>query len=129
MTGQPVSQAAIEWLASGERGVSSNTIFQHLTGLLATGGLLSHRGGHPHDPADLRRCMLLLERCPELASRIDEMCFVSPEWNALASNWKQITEAFIAEAEPQGGWRNGNWRCPVTYRLMRTLIESARSAA
>lgn len=48
---------ATRWLASGERGASSDAIFYQLTGV-ATGDKTSH----PHDPADLRRCRLLLEQ-------------------------------------------------------------------
>jgi len=51
------------WLKIGERGISSNTMFTHLTGHNVMGG--AHKG-HPYDTADFRRCRLLLEQVPSL---------------------------------------------------------------
>lgn len=122
-----LSEDAINWLAGGERGVSSNSIFQVLTGYPA---LKSRGRGRPpdipHDPDDLRRCLLLLEAVPELAPRIGEMAKVSPEWAAMSARWDEVVCMFVAECAPQGGWKNGQWRCPLTYRLMREIIDGAR---
>ena len=49
------------WLAVGERGLSSEAIALTALGLEPTG----FRASWPHDPADLRRCLLLLEAVPE----------------------------------------------------------------
>lgn len=51
-----IPESAREWLRSGERGISSETIFSTITGLE-----LNQCGSHPLDPADFRRCSLLLD--------------------------------------------------------------------
>jgi len=114
-----ISQAAIQWLANGERGVSSNTIFTHMTGIEATNGW-----GHdvPHDPADLRRCRLLLERCPEFMPQFREhMGKASPKWAALVARWDELC-AVMDEETPQ--WRNPphGARSTKTYDLLKQII-------
>lgn len=47
-----LSEAAKKWLESGERGLSSETLFGHLTGIPLVGRWGPH---HPADPSDLRR--------------------------------------------------------------------------
>jgi hypothetical protein len=113
------SPALTQWLATGERGVSSNTIVQHLTGIKALGGWHS---GHPHDPADFRRCHLLLEACPELMAKFIAMGSLSPAWAALVGRWAEILHAMDAEAP---NWRNANskWSAPRTYALMQEILK------
>lgn len=110
-------QAAAEWLTSGRRGVSSETLFSRMTGLP-----VSHRC-HPWDPADLDRCRLLLEAVPEWRARIHEMAEESPEWAALVGEWDALCSLMDAEA-PR--WRHGHGSTPLTYRRMKELIEGAR---
>ena len=81
-----LSEAATRWLASGERGISSETIFSTITGIKVSDGCK----GHPHDPDDFRRCRLLLEQVPELVPLFHKMRSVSPTWHALADNWDAI---------------------------------------
>lgn len=110
----------INWLASGERGASSNTIVQHLTGLDALGGW---RGSHPWDPDDLRRCIKLLEACPILAERFDDMRDVSPEWAGLVAAWSELVATFDSEVP---GWRDRrSGSAPKTYARMRQIIANA----
>ena len=49
------------WLALGERGISSEAIALTALGVHPIG----HDASWPHDPGDLRRCLLLLEEVPE----------------------------------------------------------------
>lgn len=115
-----VSPAAREWLAVGQHGVSSETIFSHMTGLPFS------RYSHPHDPDDLRRCRLLLEWVPEFQSRLGEMSAVSPIWAALVAHWGELCDLMDKEA-PQ--WRECKGEAPETLRRMRALIESAEAVA
>lgn len=111
----------INWLACGERGISSNTIVEHLTGLNALG---FRPGSHPWDPDDLSRCIKLLEACPNLAERFDDMRDVSPVWAGLVDAWSELVATFDDEAP---GWRER--RCgsaPKTYARMRKLIADAK---
>lgn len=113
-----LSPEAVRWLAKGERGVSSNTLFTHLTGVDATTGHVSH----PHDPADFRRCRLLLERCPELQPRLERIRKVSRVWNALVENWNALCLLMDTEA-PRWREPDNGQRASETYALMREIIK------
>lgn len=111
-----------QWLASGERGISSNAIVQHLTGIKCLRHDLGHPD-HPYDPGDLTRCVRLLEQCPELRERLGRMASRSPEWAALVGAWDELVATLDSE-EPR--WRDGRYaRAPRTYRRMRELIDGA----
>lgn len=112
-----LSAAAKRWLAVGERGVSSNTIFTVLTGVNA---LEDWSACYPHDPADVRRCRLLLEQVPELQTKFPTMAAVSQEWKALVENWATICTVFDREAPD---WRDpdARWSAPKTYQLIQKL--------
>lgn len=103
----------VRWLAFGERGVSSETIVSQLTGLQVRS--LSH----PHDPDDLRRCVLMLDACPSLAARIGEMRSASPEWAALVDVWSELVESLRSETA-------AGRQAPITYALMRKAIDRSR---
>lgn len=130
MSHQPLTQAQLRWLTSGERGISSEQIFETLTGFAASGGR-KRSATHPMDPADLRRCLLLLQQVPEFEPRISELAFVSPEWAALVAHWDELTTMFKEEAQVfPDGWEGLSWNCHKTYRRMCQLInEAAESAA
>jgi hypothetical protein len=114
-----LSQAAARWLAGGHRGTSSNAIFSHLTGVDATG---SWGFDTPHDPADFRRCRLLLEQVPELAPRLPEMKSVSPAWACLVDQWDTICDTMDAECPD---WRQGKGPpARQTYELIKQAIGS-----
>lgn len=108
----------VRWLANGERGISSETIFTHLTGINA---LRDWGGDHPHDPADLRRCRLLLDQCPALQAELPRMAGVSAVWGSLVQHWDELC-ALMDEEIP-------NWRAPKrgalaprTYARMKEII-------
>lgn len=60
----------VEWLRTGERGLSSEAIAEQMSGLPVGQGY--GFSNHPSDPADLRRCRLLLDRVPEWQPRMSE---------------------------------------------------------
>lgn len=110
----------VEWLAGGSRGISSNTMVQHLVGLPACRGAQSH----PHDPDDLDRCLRLLEAVPLLRVCLPWMSSCSPEWAALVEKWGEIEASHLEEVGL--GWSKG-CRAPKTYALMRSVIDGARA--
>ena len=111
-----MSAQAIAWLASGERGTSSNTIFTHLSGIDAVG---RWGGSHPLDPDDFRRCRLLLGIVPEFQARIGELRKISPVWDRLVSNWADLCDLMDQEFPT---WREGGrGSCPKTYERMQEL--------
>ena len=115
-----ISENAIKWLASGERGQSSNTLFSILTGVnaLTSGGL-----SHPSDPDDFKRCEKLLRQCTELRADLWRMKGITPAWGPLVERWDNIVELF--ESEVPGVLDCGEWpfRVPATktYELMKSL--------
>lgn len=118
-----LSPEAAAWLAGGERGVSSNTIFEHLTGISAVG---KWGGGYPHDPDDFRRCRLLLERVPELVPLLPRMAEVSPVWAALVAGWDILCATMDAESPNWRAGRGGS--APKTYAMMKKIIKEAGDA-
>lgn len=93
-----LSVDARRWLAVGDQGLSSCSIFWKLTG--AKPDYLNGESEfcHPYDTSDLRRCRLLMEDVPEFKGRIREMAGCSPEWAALAEHWDDLCATMDAEA-------------------------------
>ena len=114
-----LSLAATNWLANGQRGISSNTMFSVMTGVDALG---DSSPSHPHDPDDLDRCLLLLHAVPELRAKLPLMAKCSPAWAALVGVWDQLESLHIAEVGL--GWTKGN-SAAETYKLMRTILKAA----
>lgn len=118
----PVETRAAAWLKDGQVGMSSRAIHSHMTGT-------SDRSGfrHPLDPADLNRCLLLLDLIPEWRERMPEMAMRGPEWAALARNWEEISRTFLDEVGLD--WSKGTGRgATVTYDLMRRILASAETS-
>lgn len=112
-----LSDAATKWLANGRRGISSNTIFTVLTGIDALRGW---EKDHPYDPADLDRCLLLLEAVPELKPEMHRMAQVSKHWAALIKRWDELVECHVTEVGI--GWTKAK-SAPKTYALMREILD------
>lgn len=108
-------ETVVKWLLKGERGASSIAMCSAFYGVPGDAGT-----SHPHDPDDLRRCLLYLNAVPPSDRRaaIDAMRGVSPEWEALVSRWNDLVAEF--EAEP-------GERKTQTYELMRELLEPVRA--
>lgn len=110
-----MNQALINWLANGQRGISSNALFTKLTGIDALGGWGSYA---PADPADFNRCLLLLDIAPELRADLWRMKDVSHQWSALVDHWDEVETSFLNEV-------GFNWSkskaAPVTYEIMKRI--------
>jgi len=118
-----LSEAAIAWLAKGERGMSSEAMFERLTGEKCTRESPSRdaRTAHPYDPDDLRRCRLLLEWVPELQPLLPSMAKVSPAWAGLVEAWDDICATMDAECPDWRNPRRGS-SAPKTYQLIKQAI-------
>jgi hypothetical protein len=77
------------WIANGEHGISSKTMFNILSDDNRIQNLYQ---SHPHDPDDFRRCYLLLQSCPHFVGKLQRMRSVSPTWSNLVDNWERLTE-------------------------------------
>lgn len=98
------------WLRDGERGSSSNAMCKRIFGIPADAGT-----DHPHDPADLRRCLLFLDAA-EAHGKVGFMLDVSEEWGRLVARWDELVTLF--EEEVAGG----SGSAPVTYALMKEIL-------
>lgn len=115
MTTITLPAGAAEWLRHGERGLSSEAIFSHLTGLTLSrwGAALT-----PADPDDLRRCRLLLEQVPTLRAELHRMAETGTCWARLVPRWDEVC-ALMDEEAPD--WRGGHGSAPKTAELMRRI--------
>ena len=110
--------AFTNWLAFGERGISSEAIVTHLTGVS-----VSRYGSmyEPLDPSDFRRCEQLLRQVPLARLVFPAMSEVSPAWARLVDAWDELVA--LAESEVPGvfdGPATG-YSAPRTYARMREL--------
>lgn len=122
--GTKVSPAAAQWLENGDFGLSSYAIFHKMTGAVPPRAP-RETTNHPHDPSDLRRCLLLLEAVPEFEPRLGEMREVSDVWARLVDSWSELKSKFDEEARGAGGesWRSKTgWSAPETYAMMKKII-------
>ena len=108
------------WLDNGERGISSETIFQTLSGRVIrkkNSQALKHqdKGCHPHDPDDFKRCYMLLKAIPEWKDDLYKLKDLSKEWNNLVDNWDVLTD--MLEEQLSSKQNNG------MYELMEKLTK------
>lgn len=105
------------WRGVGERGLSSDCIARAVMGeplSVDTWGISS-----PHDPADLRRCLALLDRLPIRVGRaaLKALATESAEWEAVVSVWGGLVRTLRREMKRPDGM------APDTYRLMRLVLD------
>lgn len=98
------------WMANGERGISSETIWHTITGTP-----IRSRFGEmpPSDPDDFRRCFLLLKAVPEWKAKLHLLKPLSKTWSNLVDNWDKLTE--MLEEQMKTKKANG------MYEFMQTL--------
>jgi hypothetical protein len=84
------------------------------------GGTVRGHWNHPHDPADLGRCLRLLEAVPEWKPRIVEMSRHSIGWAVLSARWDEIAASMADEVGID--WSKGT-KAPKTYALMRSSLD------
>ena len=89
-----LNEKMIFWLSQGERGTSSNTIFQTLSGQNIKAWM-----SHPCDPDDFRRCYLLLKTIPEWKADLYKLKEISPVWSKLVDNWDKLTSMLEEQME------------------------------
>lgn len=109
-----LTQPILTWLAQGETGVSSKTMAFAVLGIEKRDAFGS---SHPYDPADLRRCVKLLEAVPAMRQHMDKVAALSPAWARLVSNWAALESLLKREIAADTG------KAPRTYRMMKSLID------
>ena len=107
-----VMQKAMWWIANGEKGNSSETMWNCLMG---------NKGfpiNHPYDPDDFSRCYKLLKTVPEWNKQLEKLKPLSIAWSNLINNWSKLTEMFEQNEREQ--WKN--YKKVGMYEFMKTLI-------
>jgi len=106
------------WIRTGERGLSSETIFE----VLAEHPLMEEdlAGSTPRDPSDFRRCYLLLEAIPEWREELQKVADEYPAWQPFVTNWPDLEKLYLKES-PSG-------RAPDLYARMHELNEQGESS-
>lgn len=112
---QSTEMKAIRWLLHGETGMSSKSILSEILGLYPSTGRYEN---HPRDPADLKRCVQLLDEVPELRGALDAMRKLSSPWKRLIDNWTLLEETLKFEMR-----NSKDGKAPLTYDLMKKLID------
>lgn len=99
-----------DWLWGGDRGRSAEAVAKRLFGIPLTAG-----DDHPHDGADLQRCLALLECTDHLDQQhIERLRDISPQWACLVAHWPTLVETFLAEVD--------SGRLSRTNQLIDTLL-------
>lgn len=107
-----VQQKAMWWIANGETGMSSKTMWNCLI------GHKDFRINHPYDPADFSRCYKLLQAVPEWKTELHKLKPLSKEWSNLVDNWDKLTEMY--ELNHKENWKN--YKKIGMHVLMQSLI-------
>lgn len=110
-----MNQKVIDWLGSGDTGLSSLTIVAHIERNPIVAAQIRNVYHWPCDPADLGRCIRLLDIEPTYRANLVLMVALGDEWKVLYQHWDEL-EALYREEEPSG-------RAPKCYKRMRELLD------
>ena len=109
--------AAIEWIAGDDTGISSRAIWAVMMGAPVRRVAF---GTHPSDPDDFGRCHRLLEAVPEWRPRMGEMAAHSRVWSRLAEHWDELTQMYLRVVE------GGRWNLPASRAMYQRMKELER---
>lgn len=117
-----VSKRMTKWLMGSDTGVSSKAILAFM--VLVPNGTV-YADTYPYDPADLGRCLRLLDLIPEWKPHVAGMASnCGPYWKALVERWDELSVSLAAEVGE--GWPKGS--APKTYALMRSILDPIEDA-
>jgi len=107
-----------QWLASGQRGLSSEAMALCALGMQQRKPWTGKE--HPHDPADLNRCILLVDAAPGIKAHFDKIAELSSSWARIIAHWEELRDLFIAEVGYNWSTRES---APRTYDRMQEILE------
>jgi hypothetical protein len=118
---------AKKWLAIGEQGLSSAFIFWKIT-RVAPKCLANRFVGieyYPLDSSDFKRCRLLLEEVPSVATHFRSVMGMDagPVWGRLVAYWDTLCTTMDAESP---NWRTSRASANKTYAMLKTIIAETR---
>lgn len=117
MSDEDELRRAMKWFAGRDTGMSSKAIAAAMCGVPSDGSI-------PHDPADLGRCLRLLELFPEWKGERFKrtMSGVSHQWSVFVESWDKMAESMADEVGI--GWTKGR-SAKRTYDIMRAALDRA----
>lgn len=110
---KPVYEKSMFWFNNGERGNSSETMWNCLM------NNDNYPINHPYDPDDFSRCYKLLLFVPEWKNELHRLKPLSNQWSNLVDNWDKLTDMY--EENKRTDWKNH--KEIGMYELMKTLIK------
>jgi hypothetical protein len=113
-----------EWLAFGERGISSEAMVSQMTGRQI--GRSYSGWDHPFDCDDFKRCEKLLRQVPLARVFLPQMAVRSVEWARLVAAWDEIVASIEDEAPGLFDGASGRGRgVPKSYALMKAVLSGS----
>ena len=109
----------LAWMCSNDTGSSSKVMAAVLSG--ADLGRLHAPLDHPHDAGDFGRCLRLLDRVPNLRSRLHRMRSVSVIWDRLVTCWDELEALMREEVGEDVPWGRS---APRTTRMIYRIVQN-----
>lgn len=115
------------WHISGETGASSKAMVCLVTGYGKPFNHDPRQAATPHDLHDLRRCILLAEKVPQIHAGMDKVAASGPVWNALVDSWAALVHSLDTEL-PE--WRTAKNLsvCKQSRALLDKVLQNGRAA-
>ncbi|HAW2748879.1 TPA: hypothetical protein JLQ63_002935, partial [Escherichia coli] len=77
--------------------------------------IYGHHFGAPHDAADFRRCVALVEQIPEIRDSFGKVAKRVPAFKGILNEWDSIVALLKSEMKIHGN------KAPETYRRISEL--------
>ncbi|EHQ8956977.1 hypothetical protein KI090_003791 [Escherichia coli] len=104
-----LAMKVLKWQSTGDVGISSATLASIAC------GLKKNIYGAPHDAADFRRCVALVEQIPEIRDSFDKVAKRVPAFKGILNEWDSLVALLKSEMKTYGN------KAPETYRRIREL--------
>ncbi|EOT6947281.1 hypothetical protein ACNEBE_000803 [Escherichia coli] len=88
-----LAMKVLKWQSTGDVGISSATLASIACGLKKN--IYGHHFGAPHDAADFRRCVALVEQIPEIRDSFDKVAKRVPAFKGILNEWDSVTNGAI----------------------------------
>ncbi len=108
-----LAMKVLKWQSTGDVGISSATLASIACGLKKN--IYGHHFGAPHDAADFRRCVALVEQIPEIRDSFDKVAKRVPAFKGILNEWDSLVALLKSEMKTYGN------KAPETYRRISDL--------
>ncbi|EHW7098116.1 hypothetical protein K3H93_003245 [Escherichia coli] len=108
-----LAMKVLKWQSTGDVGISSAILASIACGLKKN--IYGHGFGAPHDAADFRRCVALVEQIPEIRDSFDKVAKRVPAFKGILNEWDSLVALLKSEMKIHGN------KAPETYRRISEL--------